>query len=266
MDINAEIWPELFLKFGPYAVLALFVIWVIPHTSRRLRDLPERAPRPVQVCTSIAVVMSWAVVLFMVGYIAFKWSPLRVYQGQLGMLDETEKIVPLSDKLYVKAKGLENTNKDRWEFVLVAREDELDGRGTADFVYIWGEREDDYNVYRIPIDVIVDGQATEFNFVPGEPTEFYKWGDGTWQEVSSMATQVQRRGYASGLPGWNAHADDADHLEQLAEKLDSPNRLIKIESRMELRELSDEELEMLDATVDDRDVRELVRRELQRRR
>ncbi len=44
MDINAERWPEMFLKFGPYAVLALFVIWVIPHTSKRLRDLPERAP------------------------------------------------------------------------------------------------------------------------------------------------------------------------------------------------------------------------------
>lgn len=265
MDINAELWPEMFLKFGPYAVLALFVIWVIPHTSKGLRDLPERAPRSVQVCTSIAVVISWAVVLFMVGYVALKWSPLRVYHGQLGMLHESEKIVPLSDKLYVKAKGLENTNKDRWEFVLVAREGELDNRGTADFVYIWGEKEDDYNVYRIPIVVIVDGQATEFNFVPGEPTEFYKWGDNSWQVVSSTTTRIQRREYASGL-GWNAHAGDTDHIDQLAQKLDSPNRLVKVESRMELRELSDRELEMLDAAVDDEDARELVRRERERRR
>lgn len=265
MDINAELWPEMFLKFGPYAVLALFVIWVIPHTSKRLRDLPERAPRSVQVCTSIAVVVSWTVVLFMVGYIAFKWSPVRVYHGQLGMLNESEKIVPISDKVYVKAKGLDDTSKDRWEFVLVTREDELDRKRTVDFVYIWGEREDDYNVYRIPIGVIVDGQATEFSFVPGEPTQFYKWGEDTWQVASSTTTQVQRRVYASGL-GWNAHADDMDHIDQLARKLDSPNRLVKIESRLELRELSVKELEMLDATVDDQGARELVRRELERRR
>lgn len=265
MDINAEMWPEMLLKFGPYAVLVLFVLWVIPHTSKRLRDLPDKAPRPVQLCTGIAVVISWTVVLFMVGYIALKWSPVRVYHGQLGMLNENEKIVPISDKLYVKAKGLEDTSKDRWEFVLVTREDELDRKGTADFVYIWGEGEDDYNVYRIPIGVIVDGQATEFGFVPGEPTAFYRWDDNRWQVASSTATRFQRREYASGL-GWNAHADDASDLEKLAEKLDSANRLVKVEARMELRELSDEELEMLEATVDDQDARELVGRELERRR
>lgn len=265
MDINAEMWPEMLLRFGPYAVLALFVLWVIPHTSKRLRDLPDRAPRSVQVCTGIAVVISWTVVLLMVGYIALKWSPVRVYHGQLGMLNESEKIVPISDKVYVKAKGLEDTRKDRWDFVLVVREDELDRKRTADFVYIWGEGEDEYNVYRIPIGVIVDGQATEFSFVPGEPTELYRWDDDDWQEASSAATQPQRREYASGL-GWNVHADDADHLEQLAQELDSPNRLVKVEARMKLRELSNEELKMLDSTVDDQDARELVRQELERRR
>lgn len=265
MAINAEMWPEMLLKFGPYAVLALFVLWVIPHTSKRLRDLPERAPRSVQVCTGIAVVISWTVVLAMVGYIALKWSPVRVYHGQLGMLNEGEKIVPISDKVYVKAKGLEDTSKDRWEFVLVTRDDDLDRKRTADFVYIWGERDDDYNVYRIPIEVIVGGQATEFSFVPGEPTEFYKWGDDNWQVASSAAARVQHREYANGL-GWNVYADDADHLEQLAQELDSPNRLVKIESRMKLRELSDQDLEMLDATIDDQDVRELIRQEWERRR
>lgn len=264
MELNAEMWPELFLKFGPYAVLALFVLWVIPHTSKRLSGVTNNAPKSVQVCTTIAVGISWAVVLLTVGYIVLKWSPVRVYHGQLGVLNESEKIVPVSDRLYVRARGIMETRQERWEFVLVDREDDVDRAETADFVYFWGEGDDDYNVYSIPVGTIVDRQVKKFSFVPGQPTEFYTWRDDDWQLASSTAAGGQRREHAFDL-GWNAHADDADDLERLSQMLDSPNRLVKVEARMELRKLSDEELEMLERTVDDQDSRELIQREQERR-
>jgi len=37
MDINLEVWPELIFKFGPYAILALFVLWGAPRASKRMQ-------------------------------------------------------------------------------------------------------------------------------------------------------------------------------------------------------------------------------------
>lgn len=68
-----------------------------------------------------------------------KWSPVRVYGGQLEILKDSERIAPLSDNLYVKSEDILKTDQERWEFVLLSRESDIVRNETVDFAYFWGQ-------------------------------------------------------------------------------------------------------------------------------
>jgi len=53
----------------------------------------------------------------MVGFILFKWSPVQVYDGELGVFKRSAKFYALDDNLYVKVEGTEAPNREKWYFL-----------------------------------------------------------------------------------------------------------------------------------------------------
>lgn len=251
MSEDPEVWSKLVFEYGPYAILILFVLCVVPRTSKRMQDMADSAHPAVRLSAVITVYIAWAVVLLMVAYILVKWSPVRIYEGKLGALKHTEKIYPLDNNIYVKATGIHGTNKERWYFVLVDKERNINKNQTADFTYYWGEGESDYTDYRIPISSIVDGKVKDFDFSMKEAEKVYRWGEGRW--VLASGTTDSQRMYQIDILR-KAYAEDGVHLEQLKTNLSSSNRVLKAKGRNELRDLSDAELESLKAMAKDQNV------------
>lgn len=243
MEFNPQSWPELLLEFGPYAILALFVLWVLPRSSKRMQQMTDSAPRAVQVAATVAVGVSWAVVLLMVAYVLIKWSPLRVYEGQLGVLNQSEQIYPLDDYVYVKAEGVEAPGRQRWQFVLVDTERNIKKDGDANFTYCWGSGERDCTDYIVPVSEIVHDKSPTFRFTKKEPEKAYKWVNGNWQLAWTQPEPRQRNTLHLG---WNAYADENPvDLKKLAAKLASANRVRRAQGRKALRGLTDAQLKTL---------------------
>ena len=79
--------------------------------------LTRTAPKAVRVSATVTLFASWTVVLVMVGFILFKWSPVQVYDGELGVFKRSAKFYALDDNLYVKVEGTEAPNREKWYFL-----------------------------------------------------------------------------------------------------------------------------------------------------
>jgi hypothetical protein len=239
MDLNIEAWPEIIFKFGPYAILALFVLWVTPRASKRMQDITKTAPKAVRVSASITLFASWGVVLVMVGYVLFQWSPIRVYDGDLGILKQSERIYPLDSNLYVKVEGTQAPGRERWRFVLVDNERALRDEDMADFTYYWGNGENEYTDYSIPIGEILSGKINDYRFNKKDAEMAYVWSGGEWKLASNeMTPQAVAFDW-----GWNAYADDK--LQNISEQLASPNRIERAAARSDMRKLDTQDLQQL---------------------
>jgi hypothetical protein len=265
MEPNLQAWPELLIEYGPYAILALFVLWVIPRSSKKLQTLTTTAPKSVQMAATGAVGVSWVVVLLMVAYVLLKWSPVRVYEGTLGVMDQSEQIYPLDDNIYIKAEGVEAPGRERWQFVLVDEERNIKKDGVATFTYCWDSGSKDCTDYIVPIKDIVDGSISSgLRFTKKDPEKAYKWVDGKWR--LALGPLHQHRHYASGL-GWNTYAYAGhDDLNKIKKKVASPNRVMRAEGRMELRNLTDQQLVALMHMTKDPEVIRQIRLEQKRRK
>jgi len=239
MDIDIAAWPELIFKFGPYAILALFVLWVTPRASKRMQNITKTAPKAVRVSATVTLVASWAVVLVMVGYVLFKWSPVRVYDGSLGVLKQSEEVYPLDENVYVKMEGTQAPGREKWRFVLVDSEAHLKKEDKVHFTYYWGKGDEQYTDYSIPVAVILEGKTTDYRLTEKDPEREYTWKDGVWK----LAQSGQERRPVAFNWGWNAYADDK--LNTLAKQLASPNRVLRANARMKMRELDSQELQQL---------------------
>lgn len=239
MDIDITTWPELIFKFGPYAILALFVLWVTPRASKRMQEITKTAPKSVRVSATVTLFASWAVVLVMVAYVLFQWSPVQVYDGSLGVLKQSEEVYPLDDNVYVKMEGTQAPGREKWRFVLVDSERNLNQEDKVHFTYYWGTGDDQYTDYSIPVSVILEGKTTDYRLTQKDPEVEYTWKDGEWKAAVDGGGQ---RPVAFNW-SWNAYADDK--LKKLSEKLASPNRVSRAEARKDMRELNAQELNQL---------------------
>ncbi|MDH5184123.1 MAG: hypothetical protein OEX12_09565 [Gammaproteobacteria bacterium] len=224
-----------------------------------MQTLTKTAPKAVRVSATLTLVASWAVVLVMVGFVLFKWSPVRVFDGELGVLSHTAKIYPLDDNLYMKVEGTQAPNREKWNFVLVDRERALDESDFADFTYYWGSKEHEYTDYSIPLKIILAGKVKNFRFTRREAEASYIWTDGDWKVASTEAVE---KPFAFN---WHWHANADKGLQELAEKLASSNRVVRAKARKELHSLSESGLKQLEGMSDDQGLVHQIELEKERR-
>lgn len=272
MDLNIEAWPELLMEFGPYAVLILFALLVAPRASKRLRDVAEHAPKAVRMSAAAVVIGSWSVVLLMVVYVIFQWSPIRVYEGSLGVLSSQDKIYPLVDNLYLKVEGTQAPKREKWAFVVVSREDALSDDQHIEFSHYWGTNDTNYADYVLPVSAIKNGAVREFRLVSSEQRKagaIYTWINNQWSlELASISEPTTGDGINWGL---NAYADtpqvkSKQQLQQIVTGLQSVNRVTQARARRDMRTLSNQQLQELKGMVNQPKAKQLILQEEGRRK
>lgn len=270
MDMKIEAWPELLMSYGPYAVLILFALVVAPRASARVRDVAANAPKAVRVTTTAVVVGTWSIVLLLVVYILFQWSPVRVYVGNLGVLNSEDKIYPLVDNMYLKVEGTKAPKREKWSFVIVSRQDAFKDGQHIEFSHYWGDSDDDYTDYLLPVSAVQKGSAHDFRLLSSEQRqagETYTWVENKWSEA--LLTPVPSTELVINW-GWNAYADSPQktrqELQKLVTDLQSVNRVMQANARREVRRLSDEQLQELKEMVEQPKAEQIILKEQERRK
>ncbi|MCK5640157.1 MAG: hypothetical protein KAJ19_05150 [Gammaproteobacteria bacterium] len=273
MDINIEAWPELLMSYGPYAVLILFALVVAPRASKRVRDMAEHAPKAVHITTTAVMVGTWSIVLLLVVYILFQWSPTRVYVGNLGVLNSQDKIYPLVDNMYLKVEGTQAPKREKWSFVIVSSQDALKDSQHIEFTHYWGASDDDYTDYLLPVGAIQNGTVHDFRLLSPEQRqagELYTWSDNQWRVALLTPEPSTEPLTKKGINwGWNAYADShqktQQELHELVIDLQSVNRAMQANARREVRTLSNEQLQELKEMAEQPKAEQLILKEQGRR-
>lgn len=118
MDINT--WIEVIYKYGPYALLVLFVFWVAPKQIKAFKDCAKDDKGSRVLCGSFAVV-SWMVIVLMTGYIFINWSSTEVYTGTLGKYETQDNVefYSVDQDSYVSTAFISGTRME-WKFAVLA--------------------------------------------------------------------------------------------------------------------------------------------------
>ena len=252
-------WVEQLFTYGPYAVLALFVLWVAPAQLKAFLKGPHDSTAQ-RLVSAFVTVGCWLIVFAMVAYIYLFWPPRTVYLGSLGTHPGEVQFTSLAPKLFLTKRRF-GADRLRWDYVVVSdagpggagNDDEafeftyqwtLDPRNQADFAL----SRSDLKKHRINLkadperpDVLLydddDNPATP-------PRPFARLAGARPAAVPATQTAL-----ASAIVS-AAHAETRQPIDKrvLVDWLSSPAGYLRAQGRGELRKLSTDELRQLQQT------------------
>ena len=254
-------WIEQLFTYGPYAVLALFVLWVAPRQTRQFIACEAQDVGSRLLCGGIAV-GCWLVVVTMVWFIYHAWSPRTAYTGSLGTYAEEVEFVPAHPNFFI-ATQLRTDGRLTWKFAIVA---DLRSNEPFEFTYVWGREETEYTDYKIESELLRRGPL-RIMANPDDPRVlFYETGD-SGNSHQPLATAVASRAIEQTAMGsWMAaHAQEPPERHWLR-AFDSNNRYFQAQARHKIRRLSDRDLRTLSQRSNlSKKARDAVNRELKSR-
>jgi hypothetical protein len=241
-------WVDQLFSYGPYAVLALFALWVAPTQLKSFRQIP-RGNRAQLLVGGFVAMACWAIVFAMVFYIYMFWPPRTVYLGSFGSQPAEAQFFSQTPQLYVSSKPA-GGNRLRWDYAIVT-----DVYQQADnafsFTYQWGSGAEDYRDFSLPLSLLKK-QRIDLSADPDHPGELY-YNDNNDPSAPRRPLGMLARGGAPAKPSNNAafitraHAQPRPAISQavLIDWLASPNPNLRAQARAQLRQLSPEELKQL---------------------
>lgn len=141
-------WVDQLYTYGPYAVLALFVLWVAPAQLKAFRQVPN-TNRPKQLVSGFIAIGCWLIVFSMVGYIYFFWPPRTVYLGTFGIHNENAKFYSQTPELFISSRRSDGSRL-KWDYVIVTDTASSNATNSFDFAFQWGGRVEDAADYSLP--------------------------------------------------------------------------------------------------------------------
>jgi hypothetical protein len=105
------------VDYGPYALLAIFLLYIAPKHTKRFIDCEETDSTKRRLLCSIAS-GNWLVVFVMCVYIYTNWSPTKVYEGSLGIHGEESEFFTIDPNSYIATN--EVRDKIEWLFAFVS--------------------------------------------------------------------------------------------------------------------------------------------------
>jgi len=258
MDPNS--WPDLLFTYGPYAILALFALWVAPRQTKRFLGCKETVSRSV--CGGIAV-GCWVVVALMVWFIYQNWPPRTVYTGSLGTHGEETKFITADQDFFISTQ-LVNGGRMKWNFAIVSETPRFDPEKCYAFSLLCKGAHHDYEIMA---EILKTG-SLRFHPDPDDPCFLlYDHDRNPQTPYERYPTIAACRREPSTTVGWtsSAFAQD-DKYRGLIQALSSNNEYFQSQARKKLRDLSDAELQNLLQRSDlSSQARRLIEAELRRR-
>ncbi len=118
-------WVDLLFTYGPYAELALFVLWVAPKQTKLFLACDRSDSAKCRVTGGI-VAACWLVILVMVWFVYSSWPPRTIYTGSLGIHTEDIVFTTTDEYLYVTAIPIGiGGGRFEWKYVIVAESGDL---------------------------------------------------------------------------------------------------------------------------------------------
>ena len=236
-------WVDQLFTYGPYAVLALFILWVAPNQTKIFLDCPREHPRRQLFCLTVAAA-SWAVVLVMIGYISINWPPKVVYEGRFGTHDGVVEFLSVSDGFFVSQKEI--NGRLYWSYVIIEKT-LYDENQDFQFTHQWGLGINEYKDYRISQVAL---KKTKINFESDpENSSILRYDHdndiNTPSEIYTLEANASTTLDNLNFIGARAYAQAPEQNAFLVEWLVSPNANLRAHARAQLRTMSSEAVQQL---------------------
>jgi len=243
-------WPELILKYGPYAVLALFAIWVAPRQTKIFLDSQSKEPAKVILSAGIAA-FCWVIVAGMSWYVYDNWPPRKTYLGMLGYHGDAVTFVSLEDRLLMS--GTLRGQLLAWRYAVVDDNSGATEDQEFHFAYVWGPEPNDFTEYALTKKGLKAGPVN-FSADKNDVTHLLYDDDRDsntppvpYPKVASnfRLDPTQKGGLFSAWAQAAPSQPDAATINSILRYLDSPNRTVQIQALRRLRGISSPRLENL---------------------
>ncbi len=265
--MEPKAWAEILLTYGPYAVLAMFALWIAPQRTKIFAE-GKKEDSGARALHAATAVMSWLIVGLMTWFIYQSWPPKKVYIGSLGDHSEDIQIYSLDEGLYVRgeAKG----RRMGWRYAIVAKNDPLEKDPSFTFAFYWGPSEEDFRRYALRESSLSEGRI-DLMPTKDDPTRLYFDHDGDpktaivkFPELADAARSVPVR--AGFISAFAQTSSDAQVLSILR-SLESRNRYIRAQARHSLSRLKTNDLSSILRRTDLSDrTRRIIEAEIRRKR
>ena len=231
-------WVDLLFTYGPYAVLALFGLWIAPRQTKLLLGSNREDKVAHYLCAGIAA-GTWLVAGAMVWFIYSSWPPKQVYEGSLGSYDESTQFYPSHPDFFIATSSTHGNNRLLWKFAIVTRSGRIDDEPVYTFSRsVKGVFFD----YEIPAKLLKERKLRLFSR-PESPNILFYDDDGD----RSTAPVEYKPAFAASVkkdstPGWIAAYAQENQERQVIQQLRSPNPFFRAQGRAKLRQMPPEEL------------------------
>jgi hypothetical protein len=246
--MDPRTWVDQLFTYGPYAVLALFVLWVAPAQLKAFRQGARGSPVQ-QAVSGFVTVGCWLIVFAMVYYIYLFWPPRTVYLGSLGIHRAGALFNSTSPQLFIASHPVGSGDRLSWDYAIVTDTRGLAATDKFAFAYQWGPNAQDYTDYYLPLSVLqkrrIDARAD-----PDHPDDLL-YDDGDPAAPSKLPRYAGARvpalptAHAALIATAHAEARGAIDKSVLIEWLASSNPNLRAQARAQLRQLSPDELRQL---------------------
>lgn len=158
MDDLLKQLPDLtreFFNYGPYALAALFLLFLAPKHTKRFIDSQQQDPVKRNLLCGIAI-GNWLVAFLMCFYIYSNWSPTKAYQGSLGVHNEDSSFLTVDPNSYIATKEIDD-NHIEWIFAFISPNGVIKKDDQFKFFHHFKEQ---VTSYSIDADLLKSGKIT----------------------------------------------------------------------------------------------------------
>src|SRR5215471_909957 len=110
-------WVDTLYTYGPYAVSALFLLWVAPAQTKAFCSL-ARGDRPQQTLKAGIAITCWLVVLGMIGYITSFWPARRCILDHSAFTRRKGSSLSTTPELFIRSTVVPG-KRLKWDYVIV---------------------------------------------------------------------------------------------------------------------------------------------------
>ncbi len=245
-------WADQLYTYGPYAVLALFVLWVAPAQLKAFRQGPSNN-RTQQAVGGFVAIGCWLIVFAMVYYIYLFWPPRTVYLGSLGVHRDNVQFFPQTPELFVSSLTVDGGKALKWDYVIVTDSRQTGAGGAPDrfdFAYQWGPGEDNYTDLSLPRSLLQKRRIDAYPD-PDHPNMLVYDDDSDpvaprkALPIAGVRVAAMPATFAAVVATAHAQARTPTDNSALLEWLASPNANLRAQARAQMRQISTDQLRQL---------------------
>lgn len=235
------------INYGPYALLALFLLFIAPKHTKRFIECQETDKTKRRLLCTIASA-NWVVVFVMCTYIYINWSPVTAYQGTLGAHGEESEFYSSDSNSYITTDGAHN-DKLEWVFAYITDGGVVKKDDRFRFTHEYNKANADfpmYAEYSIPASMLKKGKM-HITRNSSDPTKLMIDADNdpdTAQILLEPDTHYQALNQSGGFMAAYAAPAPADNAT-IIRQLSSSNRHFNAAGRRSLQSKPIQELRLM---------------------